>query len=336
MIGKHRVNQFFAFGVMACLDLKPPLHLSRRIAYLSAASWCLASALSAQDLAPRAYVISPLHSNAFTLTYSFYKGDILLDGALPVNNATGSISIPTFTYYHSFDFLGRSANIVASLPYGVGDFHGNVVASTKTYAYRSGLMDSVFRFAINLKGGPAMNVEEFRKWTEKTVIGVSLKVIVPTGQYDSSRPLNWGTNRGSFKPEVGYSRRWGHWVLDGYGAVWLFTQNNTFFTFPPPAEQTQTEKPILACETHLSYDVKPRLWVSLDGNFWYGGRTTVGGVQNAHTLQSNSRIGLTLSAPFTKHQSLKLSYNAGAYINYGGDYHNVSLAWQYSWIGRPN
>lgn len=296
---------------------------------------CGISRLSAQDLAPRAYVITPVHSNAITLTYSLYTGDVLLDGALPISNATGTINIPVFSYYHSLGFFGRSANIIASLPYGVGDFHGDVAGSTKTYAYRSGLMDSVFRFAVNLKGGPAMTVDQFRKWRENTIVGLSLKVVAPTGQYDSSRPLNWSTNRWAFKPELGYSHRWGHWVFDGYGAVWLFTRNNEFFTFPPPAEQVQTENPIVACETHLSYDVKPRLWISLDGNFWYGGRTSVGGIQNAQTLQSNSRIGFTVSTPVSKHQSLKLSYNTGAYINYGGDYHNVSVGWQYSWLGKP-
>ena len=181
-----------------------------------------------------------------------------------------------------------------------------------------------------------MTLDEFRKWREKTIFGVSLKIVAPTGQYDSSRPLNWSTNRWSFKPEFGYSHRWGHSVLDGYGAVWLFTKNSEFFTFPPPAQQTQAENPILACETHLSYDVKPRLWFSVDGNFWYGGRTSVNGVQSPNALQSNSRLGFTLSTPATKHQSLKLSYNGGAYINYGGNYQNVSLAWQYSWIGKPN
>ena len=38
----------------------------------------------------------------------------------------------------------------------------------------------------------------------------------------------------------------------------------------------------------------------------------------------------------TKHQSLKFSYSDGTYIRYGGNYQNVSAAWQYSWLGRPN
>jgi hypothetical protein len=99
---------------------------------------------------------------------------------------------------------------------------------------------------------------------------------------------------------------------------------------------TQSEQPVGSFEGHLSYDVKPRLWASLDGNFWLGGRTSVNGVENLGTLQRNSRLGGTVSVPLTKHQSLKFSYNNGAYILYGGNYQNVSLAWQYSWRGRPN
>jgi hypothetical protein len=60
------------------------------------------------------------------------------------------------------------------------------------------------------------------------------------------------------------------------------------------------------------------------------------GVENSGTLQRNSRIGGTIAIPVSRHQSLKFSYNRGAYILYGGNYQNVSVGWQYSWVGRPN
>ena len=79
---------------------------------------------------------------------------------------------------------------------------------------------------------------------------------------------------------------------------------------------------------------KPRLWCSLDGNFWFGGVTSLRGIANPTTRQTSSRIGVTASVPLSKHQSMKISYNDGAYIRFGGNYHTVSVAWQYSWIGR--
>ena len=84
----------------------------------------LATSLSAQDLAPRAYVITPVGSNAVTLTYSYYDGGVNFNGTIPVKNGTGTFSVPVFSAYHSFSFFGRSANLVASLPFGVGTIQG--------------------------------------------------------------------------------------------------------------------------------------------------------------------------------------------------------------------
>ena len=137
---------------------------------------------------------------------------------------------------------------------------------------------------------------------------------------------------------AGLLRAWGHWELDAYGSVFLFTENPEFFSNNAEfgtGTQAQTQDPIGAVEVHLSYDVRPRLWVSLDGNFWYGGRTSLNGVENPKTLQKNSRVGVTASVPITRHQSVKVSYAQGAYIRFGGDYKIFSAAWQYSWIDRP-
>jgi len=234
-------------------------------------------------------------------------------------------------------FMGRSANVSVSMPYGVGNFRGTVVGA-ETNAYRSGLFDSAYRFSVNLIGGPAMDLSDFRKWKQGTLVGFSFRMVAPTGQYDPIKLINYGANRWGFKPELGVSRRWGHWILDSYAGVWFYTTNHKFFSKNQfsPGINVQTQSPIFAFEGHLSYDVKPRLWASLDGNFWYGGRTTLNGVENHGTLQKNSRIGGTLSLPMSGHQALKVSYNRGAYVRFGGSYDNVSVGWQYSWVGRPN
>jgi len=159
------MRSFFLFGLALVLLLSP------------------ASVLLAQDLAPRAYVVTPIHSNAVTLTYSFFDGSINFNGALPVSDATGKYSVPIFGYYHSFNLFGRSANIVAALPYGIGHFEGTLKGAGQNL-YRSGLADSVYRFSVNLKGGPAMAPQEFVKWHQKILLGASFKVIAPTGQYD--------------------------------------------------------------------------------------------------------------------------------------------------------
>jgi hypothetical protein len=127
-------------------------------------------------------------------------------------------------------------------------------------------------------------------------------------------------------------------VLDAFGAVWFFTRNPEFFSRNQyfSGTRAQTQEPIAAFETHLSYDVRPRLWVSLDANFWHGGRTSLDGVENPATLQKSSRIGLTASFPVSRRHAVKVGYAEGAYVRFGGDYRIASLAWQYSWIGKPD
>lgn len=292
----------------------------------------------AQDLAPRAYVISPLRSSAVTLTWSYYDGGLTFNGAIPVENARGTYNVPVLSVYHSFSFFGRSANVTASLPYAVGNFTGEVL-SQQSSAYRSGLLDFGARLSVNLYGGPAMSLQDFRSWKQKVLLGASIRVVAPTGQYDPEKLVNWGINRWAFKPELGYSQRWGDIVLDGYAGVWFYTTNPAFYNTPTP--QPQTQEPIGSLEGHLSYDLSRfsrlkalRAWVSLDGNFWWGGITALNGIRNLKTQQTSSRIGGTVSVPYTRHQSIKIAYSDGTYIRFGGNYQNVSLAWQYSWIGK--
>jgi hypothetical protein len=313
--------------------MRPFVHLVLSVAITA----CSLPSLRAQDLSPRAYIVTPLHSNAVTLVYSFSDGSILFNGTVPITGATGTYHVAIFNYFHSFSFFGRSANINASLPYAVGNFRGTVLGAGNQI-YRSGLVDSSFRLSVNLKGGPAMPVEKFVKWQQKILLGVSLKVVAPTGQYDPTKLINWSANRWAFKPDFGYSQRWGHWVLDGYAGVWFFTTNSEFFSHNAyfPSTQAQSENPVGAFEGHLSYDVKPRLWFSLDSNYWVGGKTSLNGIENRLTREKNSRLGVTAAVPISKHQALKFSYSDGVYIGFGGNYQNVSVAWQYSWLGRPN
>ncbi len=294
---------------------------------------CWSRVAAAQDLAPRAYVITPLNANTVTLTWNYYDGTINT-GALPISGATGNYQVPVLTLYHSFSFFGRSASGLASLPYAYGNFRGTV-AGAGLNIYRSGMLDSAYRLSVNLIGGPAMPPREFAKWNQKLLLGASLKVYAPTGQYDPTKLINWGTNRWSFKPEIGYSQRFGHYIVDAYAGAWFFTQNPEFWSRNPyyPGTRAQSQSPIGAFEGHLSYSFKPLLWASLDGNYWFGGETSIHGVVNPSSRQSNSRIGGTFSMPISKSQSLKFAYSNGTYIRFGGNYQNVSVAWQYHWIG---
>jgi hypothetical protein len=176
-----------------------------------------------------------------------------------------------FSYYHSFSMFGHFANVVGALPYAVGNFDADVGKAPEGI-YRSGLLDSTYRLAVNLKGGAPMAPVDFHKWHQKTLIGVSLKVVAPTGRYDRTKLINWGEPRWACHPELGCSERWGKVVLDGYDGVWFYTLNLGFFdhNHSVPGTQSRSERPVGTFEGHLSYDWKSRTWVSLDGDLWFG------------------------------------------------------------------
>jgi hypothetical protein len=298
--------------------------------------WVAPSLCAAQDLAPRAYLPLPVSSNAVILTYGFSDGELLFDPTLPITDATGTIHAPVVTLYHAFDFLGRSANITGSLPFAVGDFEG-LVSGQQRAAHRAGMADIMVRLAVNLAGAPALTPAAFVKSTlPRSMLGASVKVLAPTGQYDPTLLINVGTNRWAFKPELGYTRRAGPVTLDLYAGMWFFTTNGDYYAGGVTAPlNTRTQDPIGALEFHASYDFKPRLWISADINYWRGGRTSVNGRESTNTLQANSRIGVTGALPLTPRQSLKISYSEGMIVRIGGNFRVVSVGWQYGWVGRP-
>lgn len=299
-----------------------------RLFILLCLGWCWAHSTPAQDLSPRAYLITPVDGNAVVVNYSHLEGGVVFNGAVPITGAEANINVPLLSYYHSFDLLGRSANFTVAQPYGFGEFRGTV-ADVPRSAERTGLLDTYARLAVNLIGGPAMEPAEFARWRQGALLGASLEIVAPTGQYDPTKLVNWGSNRWGFKPEIGYSQRLGNWVLDAYGAVWFFTDDPRYY----PGANTQSESPVGAVEAHLSYDFRPGVWVSLDANYWWGGETSLNGVKNLATDQKSSRVGVTAAFRITQHQSIKLSFSDGAYVRYGGNYRNITLAWQYAWHG---
>src|SRR5271165_4637779 len=45
-------------------------------------------------------------------------------------------------------------------------------------------------------------LRKFHKWHQKRLIGVSLKVVAPTGQYNETKLINWDANGWAFRPEA--------------------------------------------------------------------------------------------------------------------------------------
>lgn len=281
----------------------------------------------AQQLEPRAYSPAPVGANFLGVGYANSSGDVLLDPSLPFNDVSASVNAVTPFYVRTFGLLGRLASVGVVVPYAWGTVEGNVAEVARS-ARRSGLGDSVLRLGCNFLGGPALSPREFAARKPSTTLGATLTITGPTGEYDSSKLINLGTNRWAFKPEVGLSHPQGRWWLDAYAGVWLFTTNHDFF-----GGQTREQDPISVVQGHVSYTFRPRLWLALDGTWYGGGATTVDGVVN-DDRQENSRVGVTLAIPVPRGHSLKLGYAKGATTRVGTKLDTISVAWQYFWLDR--
>jgi len=99
------------------------------------------------------------------------------------------------------------------IPYGwlsgTADFQGEPGSRVV-----SGLGDPAVRMSVNFIGAPALTLAEFRDYKQNFILGASLQMFMPLGQYDPGRVVNLGTNRFTFKPELGISKTIGPLFLD--------------------------------------------------------------------------------------------------------------------------
>jgi hypothetical protein len=222
--------------------------------------------------------------------------------------------------------FGRTALVVAALPYVWADASGRI-GEAAARATRSGLGDPRIKVSVNLLGGRALTPLEFARTPRSTIIGASIGVAPPLGQYYRTKLVNLGANRWSFKPEIGMSHFIGNWTIDGYAGVFLFTRNDEFYT----GTSRRTQQPIIAVQAHASYTMRPRLWIAFDSTWYSGGTTIVDGVEKAD-LQRSSRVGVTTSMPLGRRHSLKFSASSGATTRVGADFTTFAAAWQVSWF----
>jgi hypothetical protein len=253
---------------------------------------------------------------------------LLFDPSLPFDDVNAHINTGSLLYGRTFGLLGRSASAIVALPYVWGDVDGLVDGEYRGIT-RSGLADLRGQLTVNLAGGPALTPREFATHRPDTILGFSLSVAVPSGQYDPAKLINIGSNRWSVKPELGFSKTKGRWYLELYGGVWVFSDNSDFF-----GGARREQDPIGTFQAHVSYTFKPRLWLAGDATFYTGGRTTVNGVRKAD-LQRNSRVGLTLALPVGRRSALKVSWATGFTTRVGADFDSLGIAFQTLWFGRP-
>jgi len=291
------------------------------------AAGALAPRAHAQELEPRSYSPSPVGVNFVGASYAYSSGAVLIDPSVPLSDVNAYVNGIALGWGRTFGLLGRQALVTATLPYAFGDVSGKVFESQQSIT-RSGLADVKARLAVNLYGNPAQTPQEFaRRQRSPLLVGTSLTVTAPTGQYYGDKLINLGTNRWAFKPEIGVSVPRRKFDLDAYAGVWFFTDNPDFY----PGGQSRHQDPLSAYQGHVSYTFRPSLWIAADGTWYGGGATSVGGGPKSGR-QDNSRLGVTLSLPLNASQSAKFAFSRGALVRAGSNFNTIIAGWQLRWL----
>ena len=286
----------------------------------------MAPGAAAQQLEPRTYSNAPVGLNFLIAGYAYVTGNVLGDASIPLENSSVESHTAVLAYARALDVWGKSGKFSVILPHawasGSAEFQGQPRERDV-----SGFGDARLGFAVNFFGAPALSLEEFAEYEQDLIVGASLQVTVPVGQYDADKLLNIGTNRWTISPELGISKALGPLTLELAVRASFYTDNDDFL-----GGKTRAQDPLYSVQGHAIYNFRSGIWVAVDGTYYTGGRSTIDGLGSSEAL-SNARVGLTVAFPVNRHNSVKVYASSGVAARTGGDFDAVGLAWQYRWGG---
>lgn len=292
---------------------------------LALAGLAVAAAGLAQSIEPRSYSNAPIGASFFIAGMAATQGGLSIDPAVPLTDPDLETSSGVVAYARFVDLWGKSAKFDVIAPYtflsGTAKFNGEPVEREI-----AGLADPAFRLSVNFYGAPALSPGQFQDYRQDLIVGASVQVTAPLGQYDETRLVNIGMNRWTVKTEVGVSKAIDVWTLEATAAATLFTDNDEFY-----GGRTREQDPIYAAQGHAIYNFPRGKWASFDVTYFTGGQTTLDGAEKAD-LQKNWRLGGTYAFPVGARDSIKLYVSSGVADRTGNSYDLLGIAWQRRWM----
>ncbi|MDO9238569.1 transporter [Methylicorpusculum sp.] len=280
--------------------------------------------VSATDIEPRSYSNIPVGLNFLVTGYAHTRGNVTFAPSVPITNGKLETHSAFLAYVRSLDFWGKSGKIDIIIPHAWISGEADVLGETRTREV-GGFADPLVRLYVNIYGAPALSMKEFANYQQDTLVGLSLAVSAPGGQYDPTKLVNIGTNRWFIKPELGISKAWGPLTAEIAAGAFIFTDNDE-----PFQGKNLEQDPLYSLQAHLIYNVTRGIWVAFDTNYYTGGETTKDQIEG-NNLQENWRVGGTLALPLSRQFSVKLYGNTGVYSRTGSNFDIVGMAFQFRW-----
>ena len=284
---------------------------------------------SAQSMDPRAYANLPVGLNFLLAGYTYLEGELGFDASSPLQDGRTRVHALPVGYVRSLEVFGKAGNIALAVPFV--DLKASATLDGTAEARRevSGPGDPTLRLAVNFYGAPALKPAEYAAWRQDLIVGASLAVTAPLGQYDKDRLVNIGANRWSVKPELGVSQALGAWTAELVAGVTWFSENHAFFD-----GNTREQDPLYSLQAHFTRQLGRRAWGAFSATYFDGGRTSINGVEQGLKL-GGTRLGLTFSLPVDPRNSIRLSAHGGLSARTGSDFKGIAAIWQHVWAAGP-
>ena len=285
-------------------------------------SLLLTTTAQSQELEPRNYTNVPVGETFVVLGGARSEGELTPVPGSVLQDAELTIDVAVVGLAHSFALGDDSAKVdfaaARSCYEGSALFQGEFVEGS-----RCEFADPKVRVSWNFYGAPALPLKEYMSWSPGLVMGTSLQISIPVGDYNPDNLINTGANRWMVRPGIGMSYTINRWLFDMSTSVRFYEDNDDFF-----GGNRRSQDPLYSLQAHAIYSLRKGRWVSLNANYFGGGQTSLNGSTNDDE-QEGSRWGVTFSTPINAHQSLKFYASTGVITRTGSDFDTYGLAWQY-------
>ena len=286
---------------------------------------CLPDQAYAQFTDPHNYDNTAVGTNQAEVAYTFAHSDVSIDTGLVIAGAKLNLNAGTIDYSHYFGLANHVMWVNGAVP--IAGLSGSVTG-TNIRGSINGAADSSYQVAALLKGGPALRVADFDNYKPETIVGVSLSVAAPSGQYNGNRILNLGSDRWLFRPEIALSYPFGpeqKWQLDTYANCEFYTDDVSY-----RGTKILSEQPLPGFEGHVSYSLNDKIWVALDTRYSLRGDTSINRVDQSDS-QQNFIIGSEVNLALNSQHSLVFEFAKALVHRNGTSYTGFTLKYDFVW-----
>lgn len=264
----------------------------------------VAAPAAAQGDGARNWQLVPDGSRSVTLFAIGARANQSGDYSTVTPGAKVEASLAVLQYSQATAIGGKQAQLFAALPFG--RVKGSAPAGS---AEKSGLGDASLTAYLGLAGAPSLPSDRYAQYGPGFTLGAFARIIVPTGEYDASSPINLGANRWALQLGAPMARYFGRSFLDASlgsleltPSVTAYTNNND-----PHHANTLQQDPLFRLEAHATRNFSRPLWLSADALFQTGGETTTDGVRDGNRQRALS-LGATLGYTFSDTVSASVNY----------------------------